>query len=60
MNDTRDEYEPLSFGVSALSVAMTRMRASDSYSTSATTWASSVELPWPMSEAPVSKVMPPS
>ena len=27
MNDTRDEYEPLSFGVSALSVAMTRMRA---------------------------------
>ena len=60
MKDTRDEYEPLSFGVSALSVAITRMRASGSISTSATTCASSVDDPWPMSDAPVRMVMPAS
>ena len=60
MKDTRDEYEPLSLGVSALSVAMTRMRAIGSISTSATTCASRVDEPWPMSDAPVRIVMPPS
>ncbi len=60
MNETREEYEPLSFGVSALSVAITRMRAIGSISTSATTCASSVDEPWPMSEAPVSTVTLPS
>jgi hypothetical protein len=60
MNETRDEYEPLSLGVNALSVAMTRMRAIGSSSTSATTWVSSVVDPWPMSAAPVRMVMPPS
>ena len=60
MNDTRDEYEPLSLGVSALSVATTRMRVIGSSSTSATTCVSSVVEPWPMSEAPVRMVMPSS
>ena len=60
MNDTREEYEPLSFGVSTLSVAMTRIRSSESESTSATTCASSVEEPCPMSDAPVRMVIPPS
>src|SRR6266545_2386053 len=60
MNDTRDEYEPLSFGVSALSVATTRMRSIGSAVTSATTCDRSVDDPWPMSEAPVRIVMPPS
>ncbi len=60
MNDTRDEYDPLSLGVRALSAATTRIRDIGSSSTSAATCASSVELPWPMSDAPVSSVMLPS
>ncbi len=60
MNDTRDEYEPLSFGVTALSLATTRSRSSPRPSTSPTICASSVEEPCPMSAAPVRMVMPPS
>ena len=47
-------------GVSALSAETTRMRAIGSSSTSATTCESSVVDPWPMSEAPVKRVMLPS
>jgi hypothetical protein len=50
----------LSFGVSALSVVTMRMRAIGTARTSATTCVMSVELPCPMSEAPVSAVMLPS
>ena len=60
MNDTRDEYEPLSFGVTRLSLATTVRRSSESPITSATVCAISVELPCPMSAAPVSTVIPPS
>ncbi len=60
MNDTRELYEPLSLGVTTLSLACTRSRDSGSRSTSPTTCAISVELPWPMSAAPVRMVMPPS
>jgi len=45
MNDTRDEYDPLSLGVSTLSLANTRSRSRPRPSTSATACASSVELP---------------
>ncbi len=47
-------------GVSAVSVAMTRMRAIGSCSTSATTCVTIVDEPWPISAAPVSMVTPPS
>ena len=60
MYDTRDEYEPLSFGVTRLSLATTVKRSRPNPITSATICAISVELPCPMSEAPVSTVMPPS
>jgi hypothetical protein len=50
----------LSLGVSALSAAITRMRSMRTPITSATTCVAMVLEPWPMSEAPVSKVMPPS
>jgi hypothetical protein len=60
MSDTREEYEPLSFGVSALSPATTRKRESSRPSTSAAICASSVDEPWPMSAAPVSRVIEPS
>ena len=54
---TRDEYEPLSFGVSALSAATTAIREMSMPSTSATHCASTVDEPWPISAAPVSRVI---
>ena len=60
MNETRELYEPLSFGVTTLSFANTVSRDIGRCSTSATACEISVELPCPMSDAPVSTVMPPS
>ena len=50
----------MSLGVIALSLAMTRMRPVSMPSTSATHWASTVDEPWPISGAPVSRVIEPS
>ena len=44
-------------GVTALSLATTRMRERSSPMVSATHWARMVDEPWPMSEAPVSTVI---
>ena len=57
---TRDEYEPLSFGVSAESEAMMRSRDMSMPSVSATHWVITVDEPWPISAAPVNTVIEPS